>query len=717
MQLLFFYASFHENGKSAQYHGFEEFSLNFSREMLFRVENGAVYGEKRQTEVPEYFWKGQIYNVTALVGENAAGKTTILQYVACVLASLAGTTSIDIDLERTRLRSENKILLWDEEGKRICQINFEWCNGLVRIGQLEALDWKTKKHISWDFIKSRLATVKLIYQSNTLTLADLEFEKRISRDEDNKNDRSRCREQSLYNISAVAWLMRQHHAGENCNTARFSPGELLTQYFTEIQYRQVKFVFDRKQNQILKSLKENDISVPYASQLMVRIQHFSEKEEKSLCELFPESSGYIKSVKEKNGHEIEILVWQLSCQMVLNYLNTLSILLSNPQRRYQTYQNLLSCSFKTSNSSQEVKLTSKEFFEVLEAAFESEKSKMQIEECKEAELEKEASKSFIELVFDSVQQGENVHYSLERYIHPKRVVFRQDFDQETLPEVQLFSISTGTKEDEEHPFVEFLRRYRYACDVCYFLDFSWGLSSGENAMLSMFSDLYYLYKEDYANHEKEDYAIYSGKNKCDSLLLFMDEADMLYHPEWQRKFLAGLTAFITRLYPRSVCNSIQIILTTHSPLMLGDVPSQNVIYLKRKNGMNEVDADLKRPTFAQNLYLMLKDSFYLENGAMGEIARKKLKEAINEIQKAKALTERNKDVEIGDCWEQLQRIRKGTLDLLAPGLIESKLREEIESCEKYLQKISRNDYKNLSNEGLYREIERMQQELKRREQT
>ena len=192
---------------------------------------------------------------------------------------------------------------------------------------------------------------------------------------------------------------------------------------------------------------------------------------------------------------------------------------------------------------------------------------------------------------------------------------------------------------------------------------------------------------------------------------------MLYHPEWQRKFLAGLTAFITRLYPRSVCNSIQIILTTHSPLMLGDVPSQNVIYLKRKNGINEVDADLKRPTFAQNLYLMLKDSFYLENGAMGEIARKKLKEAINEIQKAKALTERNKDVEIGDCWEQLQRIRKGTLDLLAPGLIESKLREEIESCEKYLQKISRNDYKNLSNEGLYREIERMQQELKRREQT
>ena len=117
---------------------------------------------------------------------------------------MAGTTSIDIDLERTRLRSENKILLWDEEGKRICQINFEWCNGLVRIGQLEALDWKTKKHISWDFIKSRLATVKLIYQSNTLTLADLEFEKRISRYADNKNDRSGCREQSLYNISAVA---------------------------------------------------------------------------------------------------------------------------------------------------------------------------------------------------------------------------------------------------------------------------------------------------------------------------------------------------------------------------------------------------------------------------------------------------------------------------------------------------------------------------------
>ena len=112
MQLLFFYASFHENGKSAQYHGFEEFSLNFSREMLFRVENGAVYGEKRQTEVLEYFWKGQIYNVTALVGENAAGKTTILQYVACVLASFISIEELCVKITLLKMGGLHERAEW-----------------------------------------------------------------------------------------------------------------------------------------------------------------------------------------------------------------------------------------------------------------------------------------------------------------------------------------------------------------------------------------------------------------------------------------------------------------------------------------------------------------------------------------------------------------------------------------------------------------------------
>ena len=149
--------------------------------------------------------------------------------------------------------------------------------------------------------------------------------------------------------------------------------------------------------------------------------------------------------------------------------------------------------------------------------------------------------------------------------------------------------------------------------------------------------------------------------------------------------------------------------------MLGDMPSQNVIYLKRKNGINEVELEQEQPTFAQNIYLLLKDSFFLEHGAVGEIARTKLNEAIDEIQRVKALTGRSSAAELEEHWERLQRIRKGTLELLAPGLIKSKLREEIEGCEEQLRRSGRSDYQSLSDEELHKELEQMQKELNRRE--
>lgn len=42
MQLLFFHAEFYEDGKPAQYRGFQKFSLNFSRDRFFWVEDNVV---------------------------------------------------------------------------------------------------------------------------------------------------------------------------------------------------------------------------------------------------------------------------------------------------------------------------------------------------------------------------------------------------------------------------------------------------------------------------------------------------------------------------------------------------------------------------------------------------------------------------------------------------------------------------------------------------
>src|SRR5699024_7709432 len=125
--------------------------------------------------------------------------------------------------------------------------------------------------------------------------------------------------------------------------------------------------------------------------------------------------------------------------------------------------------------------------------------------------------------------------------------------------------------------------------------YQWGLSSGENVLLNMFTKFRYLLqgnsydKEDpnpitketihtkvpvkrnefIANYDKD--IIY-----CDSVILFLDEADLSLHPEWQRMFIATLMNFLPKIYRNPYydeasigCKNIQIVLTTHSPLMLG----------------------------------------------------------------------------------------------------------------------------------------------------
>ena len=57
----------------------------------------------------------------------------------------------------------------------------------------------------------------------------------------------------------------------------------------------------------------------------------------------------------------------------------------------------------------------------------------------------------------------------------------------------------------------------------------------------------------------------------------------------------------------------QIVLSTHSPLLLGDMPQHNVIYLRTNDetGITEVDNSGRLETFGQNIHLILRDSFFL----------------------------------------------------------------------------------------------------------
>lgn len=141
------------------------------------------------------------------------------------------------------------------------------------------------------------------------------------------------------------------------------------------------------------------------------------------------------------------------------------------------------------------------------------------------------------------------------------------------------------------------------------------LSSGEEESLNLFSLLY---------DAIELQPLKSSDLKAPRLLI-LDEAEIGFHPEWQRSYIKTLLRFVTSL---KVCagHDYQIIVTTHSPILLSDIPSCCCNFLERRaDGATYNVRDVQPQTFATNVFELYRNSFFLHKGLIGQYAEEKLK--------------------------------------------------------------------------------------------
>ena len=137
------------------------------------------------------------------------------------------------------------------------------------------------------------------------------------------------------------------------------------------------------------------------------------------------------------------------------------------------------------------------------------------------------------------------------------------------------------------------------------------MSSGERAYQNFFSWLNLL---TFFDEFIEGKPIQIG----DSNLLLIDEIDLYMHPEWQRKSIKLLLDELSRQFGGK---EIQIIFSTHSPLILSDMLKQNSIYLRTKVGKFDlIDSDYRAQTFGNNIHTLLNDSFFMRS-TIGEFAQ------------------------------------------------------------------------------------------------
>lgn len=145
------------------------------------------------------------------------------------------------------------------------------------------------------------------------------------------------------------------------------------------------------------------------------------------------------------------------------------------------------------------------------------------------------------------------------------------------------------------------------------------LSSGERQLIYLMSTLVY--------HAINIDSVPKVENrvKYERLNLVMDEVEICFHPEYQRVFVNRLVNMLNRMKMNEKFD-INVIITTHSPFVLSDIPQSNIMYLKEGHQLNEdeIKAEGITKPFCANINDILHQSFFLEKGFVGEFARQRV---------------------------------------------------------------------------------------------
>ena len=112
------------------------------------------------------------------------------------------------------------------------------------------------------------------------------------------------------------------------------------------------------------------------------------------------------------------------------------------------------------------------------------------------------------------------------------------------------------------------------------------------------------------------------KSDRNDILVVLDEPDLTLHPDWQKKYISEMIKLLSN-FPEK---KFHLIITSHSPFILSDLPKENIIFLEK--GKQVYPFDDGKQTFGANIHTLLSDGFFMKDGLMGEFAKDKIQSII-----------------------------------------------------------------------------------------
>lgn len=635
LELVFFYI----NQTSSKF--IEKTGFNFSANWKFYVEyigENYVLRQKACKEIlPQNFFdeQGCITNITAIVGENGSGKTTLLNMLLDYHGSVKHKkpNSIYNDYFMEKYEKDKTLAIYLEEGDLVCYHNID------------------------NFVNE--TKVREVYlQQGSLELAEIV--------RDNK---------AFENISKISVSNSMYSLDEGVSTHE-SIGKISLNVNS---LKTLKSIFYKK-----KCKKDPQCVGEYYEIQDIVCNAKKENEFQQILDML-----YLQYINKNNIESV----------FAKNIVGTLEI-------KFQTVTKLLEDRYTEFAEEKNKDLPLRKYFNVMNnkilAKFDSDLKKKDIfvvayinllyellVYCKKNEDDSEQSinnkeelvkyisdmiaglleqnDSYAEIFRDNLKEIQEYDNVLANCRMNPCALPLSDFAYVSYKEIEY-------KSKEYDRFLELIKKSVYERKHSYVLKYidigGLRLASGERALLNFFSWIHMVPYFNYMSNDVEE-------SLRENVLLLIDEIDLYCHPLWQQKLLNYLIKEIKAEYSDK---RVQIIFTTHSPIVLSDMPRSNVIFLKKEKDKCQItETDIHEETFGANIYKLFDDAFFLgKKEQIGEFAKEKIQAIIDKIKPDTSGVE-------GVCYPSLTDdevcLLEQQIALIGEKIIREKLYEMLYKCK------------------------------------
>ena len=191
----------------------------------------------------------------------------------------------------------------------------------------------------------------------------------------------------------------------------------------------------------------------------------------------------------------------------------------------------------------------------------------------------------------------------------------------------------------------------------------------------------------YASSREKNYANFRfplfncNHNKSSNVWYLMDEPDNTMHPQQKRELIKDLCEECGKIQ-----RNFQLWISTHSPIMLSDVPDEAAIFLRINEENNQKEpVSRARSTFAQQIYTLYDDAFFMKQGIIGAFAEEKISTVYHDLSDIEKDLFDKREFDVQDAQKKLA-YASGIIACLDEPLLKGHLRLIYQRCSKELNK-------------------------------